>query len=816
MISVKNDIELNISTGRSRREAIWKNRKTTWAKFVYRISTTHRTHELYSDYLKMNKDDQANIKDVGGFVGGHLKEGKRSNGYVLNRQLITLDIDYGNKDTWDNITSALPGIAVAMYSTHKHSLDTPRYRVIIPLDKPVGAEEYEAIARKIAEKIGIEIFDDTTYQPTRLMFWPSTAKDAEYVFKFFDGIPIDSQAILDEYQDWSDVSFWPTSSRESVIVKKLLKKQQDPLEKDGYIGAFCRAYTIAEAIDKFLPDVYEVATNGRFTYKGGSTAAGVVVYDDKFAYSNHSTDPISKQLVNAFDLVRINLYRELDEDAKSGTPPNKLPSWKAMIELCQKDSKTCQQLSSERFEEALKEFDGELDKNSINDEFRASMEFIKDLERFDKGINFGEIVPTIDNFVTILENDPNLNGLGGLNMFTGRYEVLHRLPWTRFKSSWTDDDSSNLRHYIESHYNCMHRGNLEDAISVVFGTHQFHPVRDYLDSLEWDGKNRVEYLLIDYLGCKDCDYIKEITRKTLAAAVARIYEPGIKFDQILTLVGPQGLGKSTLFNKLAGEWFSDTLPDVKGKEAYEALDGVWIMEIPELGAFKKADREQIKSFISKCKDTYRKAFNKYVSDNPRQCIFIGTTNDVDFLDDATGGRRFWIADCSEAAIANMWEDLDKHEIDQLWAEAKAIYKSGEKLMILSNEVSIEARELQENHSQVSSMVGIIENYLAMPIPTGWLSMTIEEQRQWYQATQDYRDSNSSDLEPRNKICALEIWCVLLEKGKADLSKGMAKYINECISKIPGWERTPNPVWCGPYGKQRAMGKIFGNKKLKIG
>ena len=122
MISVKNDIELNISTGRSRREAIWKNRKTTWSKFVYRISTTHRTHELYSDYLKMNKDDQANIKDVGGFVGGHLKEGKRSNGYVLNRQLITLDIDYGNKDTWNNITSALPGIAVAMYSTQSTHL----------------------------------------------------------------------------------------------------------------------------------------------------------------------------------------------------------------------------------------------------------------------------------------------------------------------------------------------------------------------------------------------------------------------------------------------------------------------------------------------------------------------------------------------------------------------------------------------------------------------------------------------------------------------------------------------------------------------
>ncbi len=804
MIDVRNDIELNISTGKSRREVVWKNRTTSWSKFVNKISITHRTHESYSDYLKMNKDEQANIKDVGGFVGGHLKDGKRSNGYVLDRQLITLDIDYGNKDTWEDILKALPGITIAMYSTHKHSPSTPRYRVIIPIDKAVGAEEYEAIARKVAEKIGIEIFDDTTYQPTRLMFWPSTAKDAEFVFEYTEGNPIDSQAILDEYQDWTDVSFWPTSSRESTIVKKLMKKQQDPYEKDGFIGAFCKAYTITEAMNEFLSDIYEEASNGRFTYKGGSTAAGVVVYDDKFAYSNHSTDPISKQLVNAFDLVRINLYGDLDEDVKAGTPVNKLPSWKAMVDFCKKDEKTCAELSQERFEEALKEFGDDFEDFTNEGEIKASLEFIKTLERFDSGSNTGEIMPTIDNFVTILENDPNLKGLGGLNMFTGRYEVLHKLPWVRFKASWTDDDSSNLRHYIESHYNCMHRGNLEDAISVVFGAHQFHPVRDYLDGLEWDGKSRVEYLLIDYLGCKDCAYIKEITRKTLAAAVARIYEPGIKFDQILTLVGSQGLGKSTLFNILAGDWFSDTLPDVKGKEAYEALDGVWVMEIPELGAFKKADREQIKSFISKRKDTYRKAFNRYVSDNPRQCIFIGTTNDVDFLDDATGGRRFWIADCSEASIANMWEDLDRNEVDQIWAEAKAIYKAGEKLMVLSSEVELEARSLQENHSQASSMVGIIENYLEMKIPVGWFDMTIEEQRQWHQATQDYRDSSDLKLEERDKICALEIWCVLLEKGKADLNNGMAKYITECISKLPEWVRTPNPIQYGSYGRQRAL------------
>ena len=211
---------------------------------------------------------------------------------------------------------------------------------------------------------------------------------------------------------------------------------------------------------------------------------------------------------------------------------------------------------------------------------------------------------------------------------------------------------------------------------------------------------------------------------------------------MLTIVGNQGIGKSMLWKELGGAWFSDSLADIKGKESYEALDGVWIMEMAELSALKKSERESIKQYISKQEDVYRKAYERNVTVNKRQCIFIGTTNDLEFLNDSTGARRFWVVDADTDAVKHVWTDLTKYERDQIWAEALVRYRSKtENINQLSYEVMKEAVIQQESHAVESTMLGLIEEFLKIKVPKDWALKTIEERLRWINATDDFRDTS---------------------------------------------------------------------------
>ena len=337
---LKYDAELPISTGRSRNETSWKNKTMHWSTLVAKLRTTVRTAETLAEFLKMSKADQDRIKDVGGFVGGHLKGGRRKKDTVEYRQIVALDADFAPEGLAKELEYLIPG-AYVVYSTHKHKPSKPRLRILIPLDRPVTPDEYEAIARKLADNIGIDYFDDTTYEPNRLMYWPSTASDGEYVFDAVDEPWIVANDVLAQYPDWTDTSYWPESSRTIETRKKTAAKQGDPTQKKGLIGAFCRTYTIQAAIETFLSDVYTpCAMPGRYTYTGGSTSAGLVLYDDMFAYSNHATDPASGKLCNAFDLVRIHKFGDLDKDLPGDTATTKLHSYTAMMDWVREDKET--------------------------------------------------------------------------------------------------------------------------------------------------------------------------------------------------------------------------------------------------------------------------------------------------------------------------------------------------------------------------------------------------------------------------------------------------------------------------------------------
>jgi putative DNA primase/helicase len=778
--------KLDIAIGKNRWEKNWKNREMTWSDFVNRVRTTHRTAETFAEYMSSKKTRQDEIKDVGGFVGGYLSNGRRKPGNVVHRQLITLDADSIKTDLWEDF-QLIYACAAVLYSTHKHEPEAPRYRLIIPLDRPVMSDEYQAIARRIAGLLGIENFDPTTFQPERLMYWPSTSKDGEYVFQEQEGPFLRADTVLSSYHDWHDSSEWPVSAKVDKIIQRGMAKQGDPLEKHGLVGAFCRSYTISEVIETYLSHVYESCTvEGRFTYKEGSTAAGLVVYDDKYAYSHHGTDPISGKLCNAFDLVRLHLHGLKDEDAAEDCPSNRLPSFLAMQETCTKDAKVKQQLASERVQEAKNDFEL-IDEEPETPAGEDDQKWMADMEIDRKG----NLYSSHSNIKMILDNDPKLKGCFGYDEFKDRKICMRNLPWRKVSADnryLRDEDEQNLVIYLSTVYGILNRANTKEVLDTYILKNSFHPVRDYLNGLHWDGIERLDSLFIDYMGAEDSAYTRAVSRKTLVAAVARVFNPGCKFDYVLTLVGEEGLGKSSLVGKLAGQWFSDSfnfgMLQSNGNKAYEQIQGFWLIEIGELTGFRKADIEAAKQFISKREDSYRVAYGRNISTFKRQCIFIGSTNDNQFLREANGNRRFWPLKIKvNEPLRDVFTDLTEKEIGQIWAEALYLYRAGETLF-LDRQLEDEARSVQEQHTEQDDRAEAIVRYLDTPLPENWESMGIYERRAWLQSDDALK---AKGTEPRNRVSAAEIWCELFGGTNKDMNPQNTRFIHTAMRKMKDWK-----------------------------
>ena len=784
---IQHDQALDVATGNSRKTKTWKNQPIRWSDLLERLKTTTRTPETVAEYKVMGRDQQSDIKDCGGFVGGYCNNGSRSD--IRHRSILCLDADFADADLWPDWL-LMYGNAAAVYSTHKHTPSKPRLRLVIPLARNVAPEEYQAIGRRVAAMLGIDKFDDTSYQPQRLMYWPSTSQDGEYIFDYTDAPFLDPDEVLATYHDWHDVTAWPTSSREASMPKKTASKQKDPLEKGGLVGAFCRAYyPIDEAIAAFVPAYQPCDEPNRYTYTGGTTVAGVVIYEDgKFSHSFHDTDPASGQTVNAWDLVRLHLFGELDICIGEDTSPTLRPSYKAMVDLAAKDKRVTAQIVADRSAEALDDFDIVPEEN----EPEKAENWRERLKVTDKGA----IAQTIENAVIILRHDPKLAGCLALNEMEHTIVTRKSLPWRAVKgaSQWVDADDAALRFYMERVYGIASKDRIFDAVNVVASENKFHPVRDYLDGCTWDGVPRVESLLVDYLGAEDNAYTRAVTRKALVAAVARIYRPGCKFDYMLTIRGQQGLGKSALIAKLGGKWFSDSFTTMQGKDAYEQVQGVWIMEVGELAGMRKAEAETIKLYISKQVDRFRPAYGRRLQEFPRQCIFIGTTNETQFLRDTTGNRRFWVVDTPNKPARDMWEELNDETVRQVWAEAVELYKKGEDLY-LPRSLEAVAREVQESFEEENPRAGIIADYLDRQLPPGWEDMDLYARRA-------FLEGPAEGTTPREVVCILEIWAEALNGNPDKLDRYIIKEIRDIMTRTPGWKRSEKRAYIKPYGRQR--------------
>ncbi len=760
-----------ISIGNSRMDKKYNGLEMSYEEFISRLSKTKYTAETMAQFKKLSKGKQDDIKDVGGFVLGKLKGGRRKKDCVIFRSAITLDMDYGTPGILDELELFFD-MKMVVYSTHKHMPEKPRLRVIIFLTRDVTPDEYGAVSRMLASDIGIELFDDSTYEPSRMMYWPSTSSDGEYVFREIDGALVDPDSVLLRYKDWHDVSTWPVSNRQSTVVQKSMTKQADPLKKDGLIGAFNRTYSVTQAIEKFLPDVYRPSKviPGRYDYIPADSAAGVVIYDDLFAYSHHATDPCCGKLLSAFDVVRLHKFGELDEKAKEGTVPGKLPSFIAMQDFVLQDEEAKATLMREKQEQAAEEFTFE------DTDWQSRLELDRRGNIIDNIRNVGLITKFDENFKNVVYNE-----------FKDTLDVIGPLPWEQVKQGWNDTDFANAKMYFGSKYGIWSPAKFKDAIlATASSERRYHPIKEYFDSLTWDGTPRVDTLLIDYFGADDTPYTRAVIRKTLVAAVARIYKPGTKFDSILVLNGPQGVGKSTFFAILGKEWFSDSLSisDMKDKTASEKLINNWILEISEMSGIRKTEVEVVKSFVSRQDDKFRQAYGVNVESHPRKCIIVGSTNsEGGFLRDVTGNRRFWPVHVPGTGKYHPWE---LNCTDQIWAEAIQLYNEGEDLFLKGREAE-EAYKMQQDAMESDDREGIISEYLDRLLPENWADMDVYQRRSFLGGA-EFDTQGITGTIRRERVCVMEIWVECFGKERPNIKKADSYEIEGILNKIGGWKK----------------------------
>lgn len=723
----------------------------TWEAFVDRLSRPEVLPVTGSELEAMDKAAKSDLKDVGGYLGGELDGGDRKK--LINRCLLCLDADNGDEGILDDWQRLFPNVALCLHSTLSHRPERPRYRLVAPLDRAVTPAEYEELARQVVELLGAHRFDPTTTQAGRVMFYPSVPSDGGYVCQRVSGVPLNTTSPLHEALN--------------PLKRGLM---EDPLTKSGLVGAFCRAYPIREAVEAFVPDY--VPHGDRYTYAKGSTVGGVVVYEDRFTYSNHATDPAGGREVNAYDLVRIH---------KFGGDQKRMTAW------VQKDPKVKEQL----FADALADFDDEQNQEAADPVDRS---WIKEL-----AVNkAGQAVSSYKNIELILSNDPKLKGLFAFDQFARRAVLTRSVSWRGDGEALelTDADDAAIRAYLDKTYGITGKDKIWDCTLLESRKHRFHPVKDYLESLHWDGVARAETLLIDCFGCEDCAYVRQVTYKTLLAAVSRIYEPGCQWDCMLTLKGPQGVGKSTFFRKLAKGWFSDSVKDIRGKDALEGLHGVWIVEMGELAAMRKADAEAIKSFLSSRTDRFRVAYGRRSENFPRQCIFTATTNEAEFLRDRTGNRRFWVVEIPKGRTpkVDVFNDFDP---DPIWAEVMTRYKAGERDLTLSADMEREAEQRREVYMQDDPKVPKILEYLARDLPEDWESLDLPARQLWLS------DPDNVGTIPRQTVCVAELWCEAL--GYSDtlsLRRSDSVELTGILDNLDGWTRGEKPKRYKIYGLQK--------------
>lgn len=818
MAKRRNDAHrVKYSTGRGNLGFV-KNRESSWRALKDKLRTPGVDSDItFAQYMKLPKEGPGGQDDrkarPGFLVGGPCHDGKRNLQSMQYRWLICLDIDEATPEQMEHLDNGLSEVfrwEFFAHTTRKHTALKPRWRMIFPLKRKVNFEEFNAVARIIASQVfddpvgSMDAVDDVSFRLAQVMFLPSVSRDQELEVIDNEGALLDPDSVLGDFAgDWTDFTQLPYSeTRGAKGPTDPNARAEDPREKEGHIGAWCRTYTVEDVIADHLSDIYEPGDASgsltRYSFIAGSTSNGAIVYDDGlFLYSNHGTDPAAERSVNAFDLVRIHLFGHLDEGKRADTTPSNLPSFKEMVKLVETDEKAMQELAQSRYAtaEMFDDLDDEDDAEDYEPDKKAkayepdidpdypitaaSFEDLgdedDDLDRMLDGKEtdseaeepkqahnwvadlivdkFDIAKPVYHNVVTILVNDPRVAPCIALNEFTR--EVVRVKPFREGKKNklglvrrmvrnktdgdlWSNADYGNCMKLLSTPKRLggyefdVGRDKLRDALGFVAEQNAFHPVRDQLERFErtWQRSDKgtdAVGMILGYLDLEDNAYHREAWRAFLVASVARVYEPGAKFDCVPILAGAQGARKSTFIRVLALGRFKELSSDFDNPgRMIESMKGGWICEAGELSGFRKAEVETIKKFFSATEDQFRLAYQISAENHLRQCTFVGSTNQDTYLKDPTGNRRFWPMKLSKSQANPIDTDGLMNDLPLIWGEIVAEYRRLRKeqphgdlfLDLRSPEALATAAALQSEAREMSleeQAAEVIMEYLDTPV-----------------------------------------------------------------------------------------------------
>lgn len=666
---MQNDRKITISVGSSRKSTAWAPQVLLLSELYDKLRVPARSTETQAQYLAYPKPQQDDLKDVGGFIGGTLSGPRRKAGCVTGRDVLTVDMDSIPAGGTDDVLRRLGGLGCGfcVYSTRKHRPEAPRLRVVLPVDRTLQADEYEPCARRVAHYIdpGMTPFDPTTFEASRLMYWGSCSLDGEYIYQTADKPMLSVDGLLSTYADWRDVTAWPQVPGAQTAPVRLAAKQGDPTAKGGVVGAFCRVYDVPAAMEAFLPGAYAPAEgqDDRYTYTGGSTTGGAVLYDGgKFLYSHHATDPAGGRLVNAFDLVRLHKFGDLDDEAKPGTLTHQLPSYKAMEQLARADATVASLLAQERGEEILRAFDA----------VGTGVELGNDLKEL-LGRLGGEVLTTgvLRQLLQLLGVRVRLN------------EVTWHVEMSGYPASWTKANAENLLPVLLLDYLRLAKvkgaakNTIADCLDVVAEENRYNPVTAMFQSAVWDQQDRIRELFALW-GVEDV-LSRKLVRKWLlqCAAMALNSETDPQgADGVLVLQGEQGIGKTSALRSLVPvpRMFKEGAKlDLRDKDTYMQALNSWICELGELDRTTARDSAGLKAFLTQDLDEYRTPYAKKAVQRPRRTSFCGTVNPKEYLIDDTGNRRFWTVPVTHIDLPGIFALTTEWKV-QLWAQVAVEYQ----------------------------------------------------------------------------------------------------------------------------------------------